>query len=300
MQQEKSAVKISSSVAFLLLLVKFITGFISGSIAVFSSALDSLLDLFVSLFNLIALKNASKPADETFNYGREKFEALASFLEWLIITLSGLYILYESLVKIICGDEVSYLGSAIFVMIFSVIMTGGLVLYLSSIYKKTKNIVIEADTLHYKTDLFTNAGILISLIVISLTGWYIIDAIVGIIIAFYIIYSAYEILKKWFLFLLDVSLPSKQFDMIRKLILAQEEIQDYHFLKTRRTGKRNFVQGHLVFKDASIKLIDAHAVSDRIESQIMTLDKEKEWIIDFHLDPYDDRNVDKESQSCPL
>jgi len=88
MQQEKSAVKISSSVAFLLLLVKFITGFISGSIAVFSSALDSLLDLFVSLFNLIALKNASKPADETFNYGREKFEALASFLEGLVITLS--------------------------------------------------------------------------------------------------------------------------------------------------------------------------------------------------------------------
>jgi len=81
MNSEKTAVKVSSSVAFILLSIKIIIGIITGSIAVLSSAIDSLLDLFVSLFNLIAIKNAQKPADENFNYGRGKMEGLASFLE---------------------------------------------------------------------------------------------------------------------------------------------------------------------------------------------------------------------------
>jgi divalent metal cation (Fe/Co/Zn/Cd) transporter len=100
--------------------------------------------------------------------------------------------------------------------------------------------------------------------------------------------------------ILDISLPQEQVEKIKEIITSHEGILDYHFLRTRQAAKINFVQGHLVFKDVNIKLIDAHAVSDKIESKIMMIDKEKEWIIDFHLDPYDDRNVDKESQSCQL
>lgn len=71
--------------------------------------MDSLLDLFVSLFNLVAIKNASKPADENFNYGRGKMEGLASFLEGFIITISGLYILYESVFKLIKNEKIAYI-----------------------------------------------------------------------------------------------------------------------------------------------------------------------------------------------
>lgn len=64
------------------------TGIVTGSVAVLSSAIDSLLDFFVSLFNYIAIKTAKIPADEAFNYGRGKIEALAAFIEGLVITLS--------------------------------------------------------------------------------------------------------------------------------------------------------------------------------------------------------------------
>jgi ferrous-iron efflux pump FieF len=128
---------------------------LSSSIAVLSSAIDSLLDLFVSLFNFFAVKNAEKPRDARFNYGRGKIEALASLFEGIIITLSGLYILYESIMKLMNGSEVSYLGISIIVMIVSFAITLGLVLFLDYAAKKTKNIVIQSDLLHYKTDLYS-------------------------------------------------------------------------------------------------------------------------------------------------
>jgi ferrous-iron efflux pump FieF len=299
MSSENTAVKVSSGVALLLLSTKIIIGILTGSIAVLSSAIDSLLDLFVSLFNLIAIKNSQKPADENFNYGRGKMEGLASFLEGFIITISGLFIMYESVMKIISGEKIGFIWPAIYVMIFSVIMTFWLVTYLQRVYKKTGNIVIEADSFHYRTDLYTNAGILLSLVVIKYTGFYIIDGIVGIIIAVYIIFSAFHILKKWFLLILDIALPKDKVEKIREIITSQASITDYHFLRTRQAAKINFVQGHLVFKDPNITLIQAHDVSDIIECAIAKIDTEKEWLIDFHLDPFDDKDIDK-NEKCKL
>ena len=257
------------------------------------------MDLFVSLFNLVAIKNAQKPADENFNYGRGKMEGLASFLEGFIITISGLFIMYESVMKIISGEKIGFIWPAIYVMIFSVIMTFWLVTYLHRVYKKTGNIVIEADSFHYRTDLYTNAGILLSLVVIKYTGFYIIDGIVGIIIAIYIIISAFHILKKWFLMILDIALSKDKVEQIREIITSQASIADYHFLRTRQAAKINFVQGHLVFKDPNITLIQAHDVSDIIECAIAKIDTEKEWLIDFHLDPFDDKDIDK-NEKCKL
>lgn len=87
--------------------MKFFVGIFSGSIAILSSAVDSLLDMMVSIFNTIAVHNASKDPDKTFNYGRGKIEALAAFLEGFIIFASAMYILYESILKIIHQEKIA-------------------------------------------------------------------------------------------------------------------------------------------------------------------------------------------------
>jgi len=99
--------------------------------------------------------------------------------------------------------------------------------------------------------------------------------------------------------ILDIALSKQQVEKIKEFILSQKEIADYHFLRTRQAAKINFVQGHLVFKDPDITLIQAHDISDIIECKIASLDTEKEWLIDFHLDPYDDKDVDK-NEKCKL
>ncbi|RXJ88607.1 cation-efflux pump, partial [Malaciobacter molluscorum] len=131
----------------------------SGSVAVLASAIDSVLDMFVSLFNYFAIHNSEKPADETFNYGRGKIEALASVIEGTIITISGLFLLYQAIEKAITGETSKYLGISLTIMIISLVITILLVLFLNNVAKKTDNMVIKADVLHYKTDVYTNLAV---------------------------------------------------------------------------------------------------------------------------------------------
>lgn len=99
MTSQKKATVVSSSVAAVLTLIKLVIGFASGSVAVLASAVDSVLDMFVSIFNYFAISKSEKPADKTFNYGRGKIEALASVIEGTIITISGLFLLYQAVKK---------------------------------------------------------------------------------------------------------------------------------------------------------------------------------------------------------
>ena len=156
--------------------------------------------------------------------------------------------------------------------------------------KKTNNLVIKSDALHYKTDLYTNGAVLVSLGLIALTGFELIDALIGGAIAVYIIYSAYGIIKEGVLMLLDVSLEQEMVEKIKYVINAEPDATDYHFLKTRRSGNTNFVDVHLVFRP-DILLLTAHRASDRVEDNIMKLDEDSEWVITIHLDPYDDSDV---------
>ncbi|PHO11152.1 cation-efflux pump [Malaciobacter canalis] len=293
MTLQKKATLISSSVAALLTLIKLIIGIASGSVAVLASAVDSVLDMFVSIFNYFAISNAEKPADKTFNYGRGKIEALASVIEGTIITLSGIFLLYQAIKKAYTNEISQYLNISLTVMIISLIITISLVLYLNFVAKKTNNMVIKADALHYKTDVYTNVAVLVSLVLVNLTGYEIVDAIVGGCIALFIIYSAFELIKDGVLILLDRAVDDEIVKGIENIIRTTQKVNTYHLLKTREAGSQTFVEVHLVF-DCLITLMDAHRASDKIEEQIKKLDEKRDWLINIHMDPYDDSQINKE------
>ena len=293
---EKKATVVSSTVALILTILKLTVGVLSGSVAVLASAVDSILDLGVSLFNYFAITNSEKPADRTFNYGRGKIEALASVIEGTIITLSGIFLFYMAIKKYF-NDEVStYLEVSLVVMIISLIITIGLVAYLNAVAKKTNNMVIKADALHYKTDVWTNIAVLVSLVLVTLSGNEIFDVLIGGAIAIFIIYSAYELIEDGVLVLLDRAIDEELTTSIKELFKTEKAINDYHFLKTRQAGQNIFVEVHLVF-DCLITLMQAHRVSDIIEEKIKLLDIDKNWVISIHLDPYDDSIINKEENN---
>jgi ferrous-iron efflux pump FieF len=290
MTSQKKATVVSSSVAAVLTLIKLVIGIASGSVAVLASAVDSVLDMFVSIFNYFAISNSEKPADKVFNYGRGKIEALASVIEGTIITISGLFLLYQAVKKAINGEVSQYVDISIYVMIISLVITITLVLYLNHIAKKTNSMVIKADALHYKTDVFSNVAVLVSLLLVNFTGYEIIDVIVGGGIALYIIYSSYELIHDGVLVLLDRSVNEEIVTKIKEIIKSNEKVNAYHLLKTREAGHQTFVEVHLVF-DCIITLMEAHRASDSIENRIMKLDKKRDWIINIHMDPYDDFKI---------
>ena len=271
MTPQKKATVVSSSVAAALTLMKLVIGIASGSVAVLASAVDSVLDMFVSIFNYFAISNSEKPADKTFNYGRGKIEALASVIEGTIITISGLFLLYQAITKAIDGSVSQYLDISIYVMIMSLIITVSLVIYLNGVAKRTNSMVIKADALHYKTDVFSNVAVLSSLLLVTFTGYEIIDVFVGGGIALYIVYSSYELIHDGVLVLLDRAVDSELVLKIEEIIKDNNKVNAYHLLKTREAGHQTFVEVHLVF-DCIITLMEAHRASDSIENKIQKLD----------------------------
>jgi cation diffusion facilitator family transporter len=295
MTLQKKATVVSSTTAAILVIIKLTIGFLSGSVAVLASAIDSVLDLVVSAFNYFAIKKSEEKANDTFNYGKGKIEALAAVIEGTVITMSGLFIFYEAVKKIYTKEGTSYLDTSILVMFISLILTIFLVIFLNKVAKKTGNMVIKSDALHYKTDVLSNGAILISLILIYATGVQIIDSIMGIIISIYIIYSAYEIIKDGIYILLDAALEDELVEQIRAIINNEELISNYHYLKTRKSGSTNFVDVHLVFNEG-ISLLRAHSIGDQVEDRIMKLDDKSDWVINAHLDPYDDSIINEQEK----
>lgn len=287
MTLQKKATVVSSFTATILIFVKLAIGIMSGSVAVLASAIDSVLDLIVSAFNYFAISKSEQPADKKFNYGKGKIEALAAVIEGTVITVSGIYIFYEAVRKAFYQKEIEYLGASIIVMLISLALTIALVLFLNYVAKKTGSMVVKSDALHYKTDVLSNGAILVSLVLIQVTNFGLIDSIMGVIISIYIIYSAYEIIKDGVYILLDASLDEVIVEKIKNIILEEKEISDFHYLKTRKSGHTNFVDVHLVFSPG-ISLIKAHHAGDRIEDKIKELIDDEEWVINAHLDPYDD------------
>lgn len=293
MRLEKKATIVSTSVAGLLVLMKMTVGILSGSIAVLASAIDSMLDLLVSLFNYFALHTAEKDPDEQFHFGRSKIEPLAAVIEGVVVAFSALFILYQALVKIAHPREMVHMSESIVVMILSFIITAFLVYFLSYVAKKTQNMVIKADALHYKTDLFSNGAVLMALVLISYTAEELIDPILGIGIAFYMIYSAIPIIREGVLMLLDAALEAEDIQKIESVLKSEKAITNYHYLQTRESGSHIFVSVHAVF-NVSISLYDAHLVSDKVEDKIRELFPNKKTHTIMHMDPYDDSEINKE------
>jgi ferrous-iron efflux pump FieF len=124
MRIEKKATLISSSTAALLVTIKMIVGILSGSIAILASAIDSFLDLSVSIFNYFALHQSEKKADAQFNFGRGKLEAIAAVMEGTIISISGFFILYNAIHKLLHPKVIAYMDMSLIVMGISIALTG--------------------------------------------------------------------------------------------------------------------------------------------------------------------------------
>ncbi|WP_456434020.1 cation diffusion facilitator family transporter [Nitratifractor sp.] len=292
MSPQRRATVVSTAVAVLLTFVKLIVGILSGSVAVLASAIDSILDMGVSLFNFFAIKKAEEHPNDQFPYGKGKIQAIAGVIEGTVITLSGLFIIYEAFLKILHHKGTEFLGPSLGVMLFSILVTWLLVRYLLRVAEKTDNIVIKADALHYQTDLLSNGAVVAALGAVWLTGWDWIDALFGLGIGVYIIYSAYEIIHEGIMILLDRSLSSEIVAKIGEIIANHPKVNGYHWLKTRTDGSRNYVEFHLVLTP-DMTLEEAHSIAEELECRIASLDPEKGWVITPHFDPYDDEHINE-------
>ncbi|MEA3465025.1 MAG: cation diffusion facilitator family transporter [Thermodesulfobacteriota bacterium] len=269
-----------------LAILKVLTGIITGSMALLSSAADSLLDILMSSGNLVALRHASKPADEDHPYGHGKFETAATLLQSLFIAASGFFILYESIHRLLRGDnQLRHLNIGIAVLVISSIVSWFLSRHLKRVGTQTESTALQADALHYATDVYSNIGLLIGLVGVRILNWNWIDSALSIGVGGYILFAAYKLLKRSMNDFLDAGLPTEQQEKIVRCIEEyKQEVVGYHNLRTRRSGKQKMIDFHLTI--CRFKTIqEAHESANKIEQLIK--DKISNADITIHLEPSD-------------
>jgi cation diffusion facilitator family transporter len=177
-------------------------------------------------------------------------------------------------------------------MVFSLAVTALLVAYLRRRAKESRSLIIRADTVHYETDLLSNGGILLALILVRFTGWAWVDPAIAIGVSIYVARAAIPLLRKGLAMLLDRALDEKLVADIRRIAENHSgRVTNVHELKTRRSGDTNLVEFHLVFNE-DIRLSEAHRIADEIEMRVRALEH-THWIVNIHLDPVDDSRRDR-------
>lgn len=266
--KKAAAAKIAMTVAFFLAVSKAAVGFYSGSLSILSSAADSILDIAASFFNFLAIKKAEEPADSGHQYGHGKYEAMATFIQSIIIFLSGLLILISAWNKFTKGEHPESSAAGLWVMGISIAATIFLTVYLKRTAKKEKSSALEADAMHYSMDLYTNIGILAALILIRLTGFTFIDSLVAALVAVYIIYSAIKLSLQVSKELLDSGIEKDTYDKLVKILDSFGDYHlDFHKLRTRSSGNEIFVDMHMTLC-RKLTFEEVHKITDCIENAV--------------------------------
>ncbi|OQA56158.1 MAG: Ferrous-iron efflux pump FieF [Candidatus Omnitrophica bacterium ADurb.Bin277] len=244
--QTRRALRLAIGVAFLLMIVKFVTGLVTHSMAILASALDSMLDMLVSILNFFAFRAASKPPDEEHAYGHGKVESLAGLFQSLFIGVSGSYLVYESVGRFFRGSFVREIPLGIGVIFFSALATWFLSRRLNALAKHNRSLILGAEKAHYAMDFLSYGGVLLALILVGWTGNVFWDLGVSILVALYIFKEAIKIFTHAVSELLDKGLPDTELRQIKRIILEHHPaVVGVHNLRSRIVGNRIFLDFHI-------------------------------------------------------
>lgn len=283
----KGTALLAIAVAAVLIVVKAVAWLMTGSVALLGSFLDSVLDLSLSVMNFFAIRHALTPADKEHRFGHGKAEALAALVQGAMLSLAALFLIYEAILAVLDPMPVSHSTIGIGVMLFSIIVTAGLVLVQRHVAKSTQSIAISADSAHYTGDLLINVGVIAALVLSGQFDMPYADPIFGILIALILFRSAWQIFVGASDQLMDRELEDEEREEIKKILLSHPQIKGIHDLRTRRAGLSSFIQCHIEL-DGQMSLSTAHSISDAAEAMVIARFPGAEVLL--HQDPEGEEN----------
>ena len=263
----RSASYASLSVAISLMAAKIWAWSITCSVSVLSSLVDSTLDVLASAITFVAVWWAVSPADGEHRFGHGKAEGLAALVQSFIISASGLFVCYQAILRFAEPRPIQAISAGLMVMLASIVLTLLLLAYQRYVVQVTGSVAIAADAMHYKTDFMVNLGVALVLPLSVYTGLPILDPIVGLIIAGYILWGTWEIAKKSLEILLDREIADEDRMRIREIAEAHPAVKGFHDLRTRSAGSVMFVQFHLEL-DPKLTLLATHQILDDVENKV--------------------------------
>ena len=237
---------LSIGAALLTISIKVGGYLVSRSVGLLSDALESGVNLVAAVAALTALHIGAQPPDEEHAYGHQKVEYLSSGAEGGLIALAALSIAITAVQRLLEPRPISHLGFGLALSSVASLINFGVAQVLMRIGRRRRSIALEADGQHLMTDVWTSIGVLIGVSAVAVTGWEPLDPIVALIVAGWIAYNAYRILRRSALGLIDTAIPPA--DLAAAQAAIAPHLADgvtYHALRTRQAGARCFISLHL-------------------------------------------------------
>lgn len=277
----RQATLASLTVAIILIIAKGVAWWLSGSVSLLAGLTDSLLDGAASLLNLLAVHYSLRPADDDHRYGHGKAEALSAIAQALFIAVSAVLVAIQAVEHLRHPEPLGSPELGIAVMLLSLALTVALLTFQYRVIRITGSTAIRADSLHYRSDLLLNSSILAAL-VLAWFGWQQLDALFGLGIAVYILWSAVQIAREAVAVLMDEELPPDVSAQMLALACQVPGVLGAHDLRTRISGTHWFVQLHLELPGA-LSLTVAHDLCEQVEKAIIAAYPKAEVLV--HADP---------------
>jgi cation diffusion facilitator family transporter len=267
-------------------LIKLFAGVFTGSISILAEALHSMNDLIASGIAAYAVKHSSKPPDKEHRYGHGKIEDISGLLEATMIIFAAIFIIHDSIERVILPRGIEIIELGIGVMLVSVILNTGVSLNLYRVARKTDSSALYADAAHLSADVITSLGVFAGLVVIRVTGALILDPVIAISVALFIIWTGARVIVRCSRGLMDTSITSDEEKKVREVIEMHRDMYiEFHGLRSRISGAERYIDLHLAVK-RSTPVKEGHDLADHIEKEIKK--KIPGTHVMIHLEPCED------------
>lgn len=232
--------------AIFIFFVKLVAWYLTDSVAIFTDALESTVNVAAGLFGLYSVWLASKPRDANHPYGHGKIEYVSAAVEGTLIVVAGLLIIYQSTLRLFEPTPIHQLNTGL-ILISITALANGIVGWKAKKYgKKHYSPTILASGQHLLSDTYSTIGILVGLILVKITDWLWLDALVGFIFAFVILFNGYKVIRSSLAGIMDEA----DLDFLKEFIaLIQSKRKpiwiDLHNLRLIRYGSVMHIDAHM-------------------------------------------------------
>jgi cation diffusion facilitator family transporter len=277
---------LSLGAAISTIVLKVTAAWVTGSVGLLSDAMESGVNLVAAVVGLWALHLAARPPDPVHQFGHGKAEYLSAAVEGGMVFIAAGVIIWTSIRRLIEPAPLDQPGIGLAMSTVAALINFAVGVALLRAGRRYRSLTLVADGKHLLTDVVTSVGVLVGVTLVAIFGWERLDPIVALIVGVNILFTGYNLLRRSVSGILDAALPHEDIVAIES-ILARYRLEgiDFHALRTRESGRQQFVYIHVLVPDEwTVK--HSHDVVEQFKTDLETV---LPGVITFaHVEPRDD------------
>jgi len=274
--------------AVIITIIKILAAYFSGSLGVLSEVFNSAIDIFVCLVTILSIKYSSRPPDADHNYGHEKVENFSALFQVFILFITASYIIYEAALRLFGNKDIEVKVNIwiLLALVVSMIIDFYRARVLRKIAKETKSSALEADALHFSSDILSSGVVIIGLLLVYFNISKTADTIAALIVTGVIIYLGFKLSKKSIDLLMD-RVPAGLYEKVKYETLLIKGVEDIKSFRIRSSGSKIYID-MVILISRLVPFSKAHDIMDSVEKKLNELIENADVVI--HSEPVETKS----------